>query len=228
MNNILITGAAGNLGRAVTGKFLKEGFQVHAIIEPVGDPDLKQNEKLQVYRCDLEKEADAATVVGKIAAGGKIDMAVMTAGGFAMGNLAETTVGDLEKMYRLNFVTAYNVARPLFGYMEKQGTGGRIVFIGARPGLDPGAGKSMIAYTLSKSLLFSLSEIINQSGKNTGITSAVIVPSTIDTPANRKAMPEADPTRWVTPQAIADNIYHLATPSGSVLRETILKVYNNA
>jgi len=229
MKNMIVTGAAGNLGRAVTEKFLTEGYRVHAIIAPDDDPGFMDNELLKVYRGNLMDETDAGSVAGKITeAAGRIDIAVLTVGGFALGGLTDTSVEDLEKMYRLNFVTAFNVARPLFEHMEEKGSGGQFVFIGARPGLEAGEAKNMVAYALSKSLLFRLSEVINHAGKKHGITSTVVAPGTIDTHRNRKAMPDADPSGWVTPQAIAGNIFHLVTPSGRVLRETILKAYNEA
>lgn len=229
MKNLIITGAAGNLGRAVTEKFLVEGFRVHAIIAPDDNPGFMEHASLEVHRCDLMNESEAAGTVARITGTGeRIDIAVLTVGGFAMGGLTETSVEDLDKMFRLNVITAFNVARPLFEHMEEQGSGGQIVLIGARPGMEAGAARNMVAYALSKSLIFRLSEVINQSGKKHGITSTVVVPSTIDTPHNRKAMPDADHSSWVTPQAIAGNIFHLSTPSGRVLRETVLKVYNDA
>jgi NAD(P)-dependent dehydrogenase (short-subunit alcohol dehydrogenase family) len=86
----------------------------------------------------------------------------------------------------------------------------------------------MLSYALSKSLVFRLAEVINEDGKGYGITASVIVPGTIDTPQNREAMPDADFTAWVTASEIADNIYHLSTPAGRQLRESIIKVYGES
>lgn len=229
MKNIVITGADGGLGRAVTGKFLDEGFRVYTIISPDGEEDFMKDDRLSVDRADLMREYAAGNAIQKIAENaGHIDGAVLIVGGFSTGTLQETALKDLEQMYRLNFVTAYNCARPLFMQMEKKQHGGQIIFIGARPGMEPGAAKAMVGYALSKSLVFRLSEIINEAGKKSGIISSVIVPSIIDTPANRKSMPDADYSRWVTGEEIAANILHLLSPAGSRLREPVLKVYGDS
>ena len=105
---------------------------------------------------------------------------------------------------------------------------GRIVFIGARPALKAEAGKSLIAYGLSKSLLFKLAEYINADAKGKNITASVLAPSTIDTPPNRKSMPDTDPSKWVKPEALAEIMEFIVSDKSSALRETVLKVYNNA
>jgi NAD(P)-dependent dehydrogenase (short-subunit alcohol dehydrogenase family) len=227
--NIIITGAAGNLGKAITQKFLFLGYTVHAIISGRDDHEFIKAGKLFIYRANLMYEPEAENTIHQIVeAAGSIDMVVMTVGGFQMGNLSQTPLDGFEKMYRLNFVTAYNTARHVFIQMENQEGGGQMVFIGARPAMNPGTGKIMVGYALSKSLIFKLSEIINEEGKEKGISSSVVVPSIIDTPQNRKSMPEADFSKWVSAGEIADNIAHLATPAGRQLKETILKVYGDS
>ena len=86
----------------------------------------------------------------------------------------------------------------------------------------------MVAYGLAKSLIFRLAELMNAEAKGTNVVTSVIVPSTIDTPQNRKSMPDADPTKWVKPEAIADVIYFYCTDAAAVLREPVIKVYNNS
>src|SRR6185295_9983333 len=98
--------------------------------------------------------------------------------------------------YKLNFETAYNIARPAFGQMRRQGQG-RIFIIGSRPGLDARNGKEMVAYGLAKSLLFRLAEILNNEAAGQDIVTSVVIPSTIDTASNRKFMPNADFNAWV-------------------------------
>jgi NAD(P)-dependent dehydrogenase (short-subunit alcohol dehydrogenase family) len=144
-----------------------------------------------------------------------------------MGNIEKTDGTSLRKMYALNFETAYFVARPVFLQMQKQ-KGGRIIFVGSRPSLDAKAGKNMLAYALSKSLLFKLAEHLNAEGASHNIVVSVIVPSTIDTPENRDSMPDADFNNWVKPEDIAKNLAHLCSPDGNSLREPILKLYANA
>lgn len=229
MKIAIVTGASGNLGRAVCKKFIQEGYFVIGTAIP-GDPadidfPAASFEKVVV---DLLNEDDSQNFVDAIIAKhGRVDVAVLTVGGFALGNIAETKTSDIGKQYKLNFETAYNVARPAFVQMKKQGQG-RIFIIGSRPGLDARNGKGMVAYGLSKSLLFRLADILNDEAKGEDIVTSVVIPGTIDTPSNRKAMPNADFSAWVTAEQIADVIYFYSTEQASALREPVIKIYNNA
>jgi NAD(P)-dependent dehydrogenase (short-subunit alcohol dehydrogenase family) len=225
--NILITGASGNVGRAVSEKFLSEAWQVLATTSPgknLGIP----NASFFSYEVDLSNEKSSSEVVGRIIAEHRsIDAAVLTVGGFATGNIQTTEGAAIQKMIELNFNTAYFMARPIFNQMVLQEKG-RIVFVGARPALQAQEGKQTVAYALSKTLIFKLSEILNAEAGEKNIVSSVIVPSTIDTPANRKANPTANFLNWVAPQEIANAIYFLASDAGRTLRETVLKLYSNS
>jgi NAD(P)-dependent dehydrogenase (short-subunit alcohol dehydrogenase family) len=108
--------------------------------------------------------------------------------------------------------------------MMKQGTG-RLFLIGSKPGLDSRNGKGMVAYTIAKSMIFRLAELMNEEAKGTDVVVCVVVPGTIDTPQNRKSMPDADTSKWVKPEAIAETIYFYTTGEAAVLREPVLKVY---
>jgi NAD(P)-dependent dehydrogenase (short-subunit alcohol dehydrogenase family) len=119
------------------------------------------------------------------------------------------------------------MARPLLHHMQ-QNNYGRLIFVGARPALNPAQGKDLMAYALTKSLLFKLAEFINEENKGKNITATVVVPSTIDTALNRKSMPDADPNNWVTPEAIANTMEFILSDKGNVLREGVLKLYNNS
>lgn len=229
MEHILITGAAGGLGKRVTEKFLDNGYRVSAFISNNSDPGFLEHTMLRVYQADLMNPAETETnIMDAAESGSGIDAGILLVGGFSMGTIHETSLKDMEKMYNLNFLTAYNAARPLLRIMEKQESGGQIIFFGARPAFKPDAARKMVAYAFSKSLVFKLAELINSEGKKNGIAASVIVPSIIDTPANRHAMPESDFTKWVTPDLIAENLLHLLTPAGRELRKTILKIYGDS
>ena len=229
MEHILITGAAGGLGKRVTEKFLEKGFRVSAFISKKSDPGFLKHSLLRVTQVDLMNASETeAKIVEAAEMGPGIQAGILLVGGFAMGGIHETSAEDLGQMYNLNFITAYHAARPLLRIMEKQESGGQIILTGARPAFKPEAARQMVAYAFSKSLVFKLAEVINSEGKKNGIAASVIVPSIIDTPANRQAMPEADVTKWVTPEQIADNLLHLMTPSGRKLRKTILKIYGDS
>jgi len=229
MKTAIITGASGNMGQAVVKKFIDEGYKVIGTIIP-NDPvpmDFPAD-KLEKVVVDLMNEDDSAKFINNVISKyGSVDAAVLTVGGFAMGSVAETKTNDIARQYKLNFETAYNVARPVFVQMMKQNSG-RIFIIGSKPGLDAKNGKGMVAYGLAKSLIFRLAELMNDEAKGTNVVTSVIVPSTIDTPQNRTAMPDTDPSKWVKPEAIADVIHFYCTDAATVLREPIIKVYNNS
>jgi len=229
MKTVIITGANGNLGIAVTKTFLARNYKIIATVRKEEDlKELPQHQNLQVEVLDLTNEEKAETFVEKIIEQHKtIDGALLLVGGFAAGDIASTKSEEIKKQITLNFDTAYHITRPLFQHMVDQNKG-KIVFIGARPALQAHAGKSLIAYGLSKSLLFKLAEYLNAEAKGKNVTVSIVAPSTIDTEPNRKSMPEADFDKWVKPEALAEVLEFIISEKGNVLRETVLKVYNNA
>lgn len=221
----LITGAKGNLGGAVVKEFLQAGYTVVGTAEP--GHLLGEKSEAHFVEADLSDESAAGELVKKVVSQhGRLDVAVMLVGGFAMGNIGNAGRAELDKMLHLNFYTAYFTARPAFEAMTK--TGGRLVFIGAKPALEPEAGKETLPYGLSKSLVFKLSEYLNASGKGKGIASSVVVPSIIDTPPNRSAMPDADFGKWVKPEKIAKTIVFICSEEGDALRQGVYKVYGDS
>jgi len=229
MKVAIVTGSSGNMGQAVVKKFIDEGYYVIGTIipndtVPMGFPA----DKFEKVVVDLMNEDDSQKLVESIISKhGSVDAAILTVGGFAMGKISETKTADIAKQYKLNFETAYNVARPVFVQMIKQNSG-RIFIIGSKPGLDAKNSKGMVAYGLAKSLIFRLAELMNSEAKGKNVVTSVVVPSTIDTPINRKSIPAGDFDSWVKPGAIADVIHWHCTDAASVLRESVLKVYNNA
>jgi NAD(P)-dependent dehydrogenase (short-subunit alcohol dehydrogenase family) len=226
MKTAIITGASGNLGQAVTNKFLKEGYTVIGTVHSKDSFEL-DNPRFEKVEVDLMDEEKSGQFVQSVIEKYKtVDIAILTVGGFAAAKIAETKTGDVMTQYKLNFETAYNVARPCFIKMMEQGNG-RIFIIGSKPGLDARNGKGMVAYGLAKSLIFRLAELMNEEAKGHNVVTHVVVPSTIDTPQNRKAMPDAKFDNWVKPDAIADVIYFHCTPEASIIREPIIKVFGN-
>lgn len=229
MKTAIVTGASGNLGQATVKKFITEGYKVIGTIIP-NDPapmdfPADQFEKVVV---DLMSEEDSQKAVAAVVSKyGGVNAAILTVGGFAMGHIAETSTADITKQYKLNFETTYNIARPVFMQMIKQ-NGGRIFLIGSRPGLDAKNGKGMVAYGLGKSLIFRLAELMNDEGRGHNVVTSVIIPSTIDTPQNRKAMPDANPDNWVKAEEIADVIYYYCSDEAKALREPVIKIYGNS
>jgi NAD(P)-dependent dehydrogenase (short-subunit alcohol dehydrogenase family) len=229
MKTVIITGAGGNLGTAVTREFLDKNYRVIATVsneKARGDFKLHSNLDVEVINLAAEKETNdfILTCIKKYQI---IDAAVLLVGGFMMGDLVHTSVKDLRDQIVLNFETAYNVTRPLFPHLVENKRGS-IIFIGARPAIKAAQGKTLIAYSLSKSLLFKLAEFLNEAAKGMNVSISVVVPSTLDTPLNRKSMPDANPENWVKTTDVAETLEFLVSDKSKALKETVLKMYNNA
>jgi NAD(P)-dependent dehydrogenase (short-subunit alcohol dehydrogenase family) len=225
----IITGANGNLGSAVVKKFLAEKHTVIAVDHSGSHLGFAEgNPQFKLHVVDLTNEtACEAFVKEAVRQYGPIAGGILLAGGFAMGDIASTDSAALKSMITLNFETAYHIARPLFQHMKQQGYG-RLILTGARPGIKHEEGTGKIAYALSKSMLFTLADILNKDAKGTNVVTSVIAPSIIDTPPNRQSMPDADPGKWVKPEQIAELLAFICSEKGDVLREPVYKVYNNA
>ena len=222
------TGAAGNLGKAVVKNFIEKNYQVIGTILNKNESYKAGESNFEEAELDLLNEEDCQKFVDGVVIKNKaIDVAVLTAGGFTMGDITQTKTSDIMKQYQLNFETAYNMARPVFIQMMKQNSG-RIFLIGSRQGLDISKAKGVTAYGLSKSLIFSLAALMNKEAKGKNVVVNVIVPSTIDTLQNRESMPGADFNSWVGASQIADIIYFYSSEEGSAIREPVIKVYNNS
>lgn len=222
--NVLITGAAGNLGSAVSKKLISEGYSVIGTIVP---GHRTPENGVDFYECDLtdEKATQAffQTLMKKYQ---KLDAVIMLVGGFAMGNIREASSEDMMKMLTLNYFTAFHSAQNAIKWMN-EATGGKLIFVGAKPAVE-GGGAAVLPYAISKSAVIKLAEIINEDKSNKNIQASVIIPSIIDTPPNREGMPDANFDNWVKPEEIAENIAFLISDKANVLRETVLKIYNNS
>ena len=224
---IIVTGAEGNLGKAVTKKFLEKDYNVIGTIHKKGNDNFTDHNFHQEALDLLNEETAQNFVTGVIEKYKSIDVAVLTAGGFASGNIMTLKTSEITKQYQLNFETALNIARPVFTQMLNQNNG-RIFLIGSQAGLNPSKSKGAVGYGLSKSLIFRLGEIMNAEAKKKNVVVSVIVPSIIDTPQNRESMPGEDFSNWVSTSQIADVIYFYSSDEGSVIREPVIKVYNNS
>jgi NAD(P)-dependent dehydrogenase (short-subunit alcohol dehydrogenase family) len=226
---ILITGASGGLGSVVVPYFLAREFRVIAVVSEENAKNKPDNHPLlDVQVVDLTDERAVGTLVAwLIETYGGIDAALLLAGGYVAGGVADATGNEVKTMFAINFETAYYVVRPVYNHMNARGKG-RIVLVGARPALEPSAGKTSVAYALSKSLLFQLAEILNVDAKGKDVVTHVVVPSTIDTPNNRKWMPDADFGSWVKPEQLAEIFHFICSDVAAPLRHPLWKVYNNS
>ncbi|HKR07210.1 MAG TPA: SDR family NAD(P)-dependent oxidoreductase [Bacteroidia bacterium] len=230
MKNILVTGAKGNLGTAVVNKFLDSGYCVIGTVSAKESTVTgNKNTHLEYYSVDLtDASASKGFIQSVIAKNKSIDGAVLTVGGFAAGKLTDTAQPDFEKMFALNFITAFNIVQPVLKQMMTQPDGGRIILIGSKPGMSACEAKGSVAYGLSKSLVFRLAEIINVEGKGKNIFASVIVPATIDTPQNRAGMPDANFSEWVKAEDIAAIIEFVFSEKAKSLRDEVIEVTGNS
>lgn len=228
MQNILISGANGNLGQAVVDKLIADGYHLFATTGKQYQGGFNSQPQIDPFQVDLTDATAAQALVEEIIQKGKsIQAGIFLVGTYAPGHLLESSQEEIEKMIQINFFTALHLAQPLITHFINQG-GGQLIFIGAKGAIESNPGGGNFAYNLSKSLLFKFAEIINSEYTSRGITATMIVPSTIDTPTNRKAMPQADFTKWVPTEDIADTISFMLGTAGQNLRQPIFKIYNQS
>lgn len=226
----IISGAAGGLGTAVTQAFFKDGYEVTALVEP-GKPEQPKELKAAIGDSSRLKISALDVMDGKAVEAffgeqeGAFQVAVFLVGGFAMGKLEATSEADLDKMIQLNFKTAFHCVKHA---LPKMAEGGRIILIGARPALEAEAAADLVAYSLSKGMVLQLAEIVNAVGAERNVQAVTVLPSIIDTPANREAMPDADPKDWVKPEEIAAAMLYACSPAGLKQRRPQFKLYGAA
>ena len=219
---VVITGAAGALGQAGAKHFAGLGDRL-ALLDQV------EVQRQADYRgcCDLrDLEACRREVDGVVSRLEGIDVLLSVAGGFEMGEPVYSTESDLwQRMFDINLWTMVNMVQAVVPVMRRQGSG-KIVTIGARAALRGAA--RMGAYCASKSAVVRVTESLADELKEEGINVNCIMPSIIDTPRNRMDMPDADFTRWVAPQRIADVMEFLVSDAASDLHGVALAVDGRA
>jgi NAD(P)-dependent dehydrogenase (short-subunit alcohol dehydrogenase family) len=223
MKRTLVTGADGGLGIHVTRALLDAGFLVAGLAPKIKQSDFERPgfTALPSRLDSLEAAKRSADAV--ITKFGKIDVLAHLVGGFAGGpSVAETDDATFRRMFEMNVDSAFHILRAVMPHMQKAGNG-RIIAIGSRAAESPGAGVG--AYSASKAALVSLIRTVAVENKDWGITANVILPGTIDTPANRQAMPKADMTNWVQPAAIASLILWLASDAAGDMTGGVIPLY---
>jgi NAD(P)-dependent dehydrogenase (short-subunit alcohol dehydrogenase family) len=226
--DIVVTGGTGALGAGVVELFLSRGATVHLpMMEAALPAHLPWREHARVKPAPGVSLDDEAQVTQFYAALPSLWASVHLVGGFAMAKLAETSLADFEKQWRMNTVTCFLACREAVKAIRRSGTsGGRIVNVAARPVLSPTGG--MIAYVASKAGVAALTQSLAPELLAENILVNAVLPSTIDTPANRKAMPGADHDSWPKPAQIAETIAFLASPENSLTTGTLVPVFGRA
>ena len=229
---VLVTGAAGNLGRAVARVFAAQGSHLALLdLDPAGIAETvaacEGQASAKAFPADLiDRAAVNRTIDAVLREYGKIDILANIAGGFAMGPLIQDTEDrDWDFMMDLNARSVFNTCRRVIPNMLDNG-GGRIVNVSARAA-EQGKGR-MGPYCASKAAVLTLTESLAAENKFNSINVNCILPGTIDTPQNREAMPDADFGKWVPPAALADVVMFLASDAARCVTGAAIPVYGQS
>ena len=217
---IIITGASGALGKVVAETALGRGARVAGVDHAKSQIPVTA-ERIEIGGVDLSNAAAAKTAIDTVASHfGRIDALVNIAGGFAFETVDAGNSDTWQRMYALNVLTALNASRAAIGHLTASGAG-RIVNVGAIAALQAGSG--MGPYAASKAGVHRLTEALAAELKGK-VTVNAVLPSIIDTPANRASMPQADFGKWVTPQELAEVILFLISDAASAVTGALLPV----
>lgn len=218
---IIVTGGTGFLGIGVCGRLLDAGAEVHVA--------WKQEKELEHFsytdRCTMHQVelTDEESVRAFYDAVGPLWGSIHLAGGFAMAAITDTSLEEMEAMFRANVGTTFLCCRESVRAMRAGGAGGRIVNVGARTSLEPAGG--MLPYTTGKAGVTSLTQCLAKEVLEDDILVNAILPSIMDTARNRKEMPDADFDRWPKVEEVAEAIHYLVSPENSLTTGTLLPVY---
>jgi NAD(P)-dependent dehydrogenase (short-subunit alcohol dehydrogenase family) len=217
---IVITGALGALGAVVTETAVARGARVAGIDHAPSQREMTPD-RIELGGVDLSDAAAAKQAIDAVAARlGKIDALVNIAGGFTFETIDDGDIKSWQRMYALNVLTALNTSRAAIPHLLAS-TAGRIVNIGAMGALQAGSG--MGPYAASKAGVHRLTEALAAEHKGK-ITVNAVLPSTIDTSANRASMPKADFSKWVRPQELAEVILFLVSDAASAVTGALIPV----
>src|SRR5713101_775797 len=225
--HVVVTGGTGALGSAVVSALVEAGAICHVPYIDAAEAErfaLRTHAQVKLIgNVELSDE----TAVAKLYAGiPRLWASIHLVGGFAMSPVASTTKSDLMKQVDMNFVTAFLCCAAAVRRMT--GTGGRIVNVATRPALEWRLGAGMAAYTASKAAVAALTVALAEEVVKQDILVNAIAPSTMDTPANRKAMPNADHAAWAKVEDVAATILFLASPENRVTRGAVVPVYGRS
>jgi len=219
---VLVTGASGGLGTYVTQAFLDAGATVVGTSRKIQQSDFN-SPNFTAVPAEISTREGAKVLVDQVVARfGKLDVLAHTVGGFAGGQpIADTDDATFQRMFDLNLNCVFHILRAALPALRQ--TGGRIIAIGSRAALEPGPGVG--AYSASKAAMVSLMKTVALENKDAGLTANVILPGTMDTTANRKAIPNADVSKWVQPATIAELVVWLAGEAGKDVNGSVIPVY---
>ena len=227
---VIITGGTGALGGAVVRGFLDAGaralvtYVVEAEVAPFRDRFAEHRARVELHRCDVRRAAEVAALFER-AAPGSLRAVVNLAGGYRWTRVADADDATLEHLLDLNLRTTFAVCRAAAPALVAAG-GGAIVNVAARAALRGEAGNGV--YGATKAAVLALTQSLAEELKGDGVNVNAVLPSIIDTPANRTAMPKSDPAAWVAPGDLANAIVFLASDAAAAIHGAAVPVYGLA
>jgi NAD(P)-dependent dehydrogenase (short-subunit alcohol dehydrogenase family) len=227
---VLITGATGEFGPNVARAFAAEGARLaltgrkaEAAADLAKELGLGEDRALAVAADVTNAQSVASLVKAVVDKWGRVDVLVNVAGGYKPGKpVHEMEDSDLDFIFNLNGRSVFNTCRAVIPHMLARGSG-KIVNIGAKAALQ--AGRKSLGYATAKSLVLRLTEALSAEVRDSGINVNAVIPSFIDTEANRKSNPDADYGKWVAPEKLAAVILFLASDAGSAINGAAIPVY---
>jgi len=224
-HHVVVTGAGGALGRAVVRAFLRDGATCHLPLretEHVGELEHEFAGRFRAVRgVDVANSESIARFYASLP---PLWASVHCVGSFSMAPLELTAAGDLERLLAANCLSPFQCTREAVARIRMTGLGGRIVNVAARVGIEPRAGAGMSAYVASKAALAAVTQALGEELAHENIFVNAIAPSQMDTPANRRAAPDADFTRWASIEEVAEVVLWLASPKNRLVRGAIVPV----
>jgi NAD(P)-dependent dehydrogenase (short-subunit alcohol dehydrogenase family) len=220
---VLVAGGTGFLGTAVVRELLSSGYDVTATWVVGAERERLASEPVELVEADLFDPASADAAVASVS---ELEAVVNLVGGFADGPLVhETDPEDFARLMRLNVTPTFLLARAAMPRLLERG-GGAFVGVAARTALRPYAGAA--AYSTSKAAVLALIQALDVEYRRDGVRCNAILPSVIDTPANREAQPDADHSKWVAPEEIAKVVRFLVSPESAPTSGAAVPVYGRA
>jgi NAD(P)-dependent dehydrogenase (short-subunit alcohol dehydrogenase family) len=220
---VLVAGGTGHLGIAVVRELLASGYDVTATWIVAGERERLEGEDVTLVECDLLDPTATDAAVASVA---ELEGVVNLVGGYAEGpRVHETDPDEFDRMMRLNVKPGYLLARAAMPHLARRG-GGAFVGVSARAALRPFPGAA--GYIASKAAVLALIQALDAEYKRDGIRCNAILPSVIDTPANRAAQPDADYSKWVQPEEIAKVVRFLVSDESTPISGAAVPVYGRA
>lgn len=225
---VVVTGGSGALGTAVVGALLAQGAAVHVPWISQAEVDrfpYRDHQQVKLLETQLVDEVAVSNLYNSA---GAPWASINIAGGFAMAPIAATDRAAFMAQLETNLMSCVLASRAAVIAMRQTGQGGRIVNVTARPGIEPRHGAGMTAYVTSKAAVAAFTQALAAEVMGDDILVNAVAPGTLDTPANRAAMPTADPTKWASPAEVAATILYLASPDNRVISGGIVPVYGRS